>query len=349
MFSLNVVKVVTSEGERSPVAAAPIDPKSLFRPIMIRPGKSGKPVKVGRADLDALCRRIIDATADIAGRAALVKAGNILTGWVSARPHLIGSSWERQFRKLARGLKKIGSGATTKTPFQLFGKGNGKLPFATWSTLPVFTCPGAGECAKWCYSFRSWRYPAPFARQLQNTLLLWYAPEIIRSKFLALPEGITFRLHVDGDFASLEDISFWMEALSARPDIACYTYSKSWDLLRLWGGDHKNAWPQNFLLNLSTGGRGLATEQHMRALPITRGVFACVSVRGVYRPAKKGNVGFARYDDEAYYRAVKEVAQAKGMGKKVFLCPGKCGDCTPKGHACGMPEMRGVLIVNGEH
>ena len=54
--------------------------------------------------------------------------------------------------------------------FKIFTKGNGKLPFYSFSSLPGVTCPGAGDCLKFCYSFRSWRYPAAFFRQIQNTI-----------------------------------------------------------------------------------------------------------------------------------------------------------------------------------
>lgn len=59
-------------------------------------------------------------------------------------------------------------------------KGNQKLPFVSYSELPMSTCPGAGACAVredqpsgekgWCYSFRAWRMPNPFARQFLCTL-----------------------------------------------------------------------------------------------------------------------------------------------------------------------------------
>lgn len=59
----------------------------------------------------------------------------------------------------------------------ILAKGNGKLPFMSYSELPMATCPGAGDCAVysqqtagWCYSFKAWRYPDAFARQFLNTL-----------------------------------------------------------------------------------------------------------------------------------------------------------------------------------
>lgn len=62
-------------------------------------------------------------------------------------------------------------------------KGNQKLPFASYSTLPMASCPGAGGCkvelvktgsgltkTGYCYSFTAWRYPDSFARQFRNCL-----------------------------------------------------------------------------------------------------------------------------------------------------------------------------------
>jgi hypothetical protein len=61
-------------------------------------------------------------------------------------------------------------------------KGNQKLPFAAYSTLPMATCPGAGGCSVtatttakprldgYCYSVKAWRYPDAWARQFRNTL-----------------------------------------------------------------------------------------------------------------------------------------------------------------------------------
>ena len=64
----------------------------------------------------------------------------------------------------------------------LAGDGNAKLPYVSYSELPMSTCPGAGTCgvygkdkqtggpSGYCYSFKAWRYPSSFARQFLNTL-----------------------------------------------------------------------------------------------------------------------------------------------------------------------------------
>jgi len=180
---------------------------------------------------------------------------------------------------------------------------------------------------------------------VQNSLLLRFAPEMIESAFVALPHGITFRLYVDGDFATADDVRFWFEALRGRPDISAYGYSKSWELL--WDYAQANALPTNYVLNLSSGGRPQrVSKAQMLSLPITRGEFVALPVN--YRPAGvRGNVGFKRYAEPQYHRAVRAAAAAAGLGK-VFSCPGKCGDCSGVGHVCGMRGLS-LPVVIGVH
>lgn len=67
-----------------------------------------------------------------------------------------------------------------KAPFSVWNvDGNNKLPFASFSVLPIVTCPGASECITYCYSLKAWRYPASFFRQVQNTLLLAHNRDVI--------------------------------------------------------------------------------------------------------------------------------------------------------------------------
>jgi len=247
--------------------------------------------------------------------------------------------------KLAKGLAKIAvkraGGKTFSAPCSVFTYGNSKLPFAGFSTLPGHTCPGAGECLEWCYSFKAWRHVGAWARQLSNTLLLKFRPDIVRQMFDGLEAEIILRLYVDGDFGSMADIDFWFSALKARPDIRAYGYSKSWDLLWSWGT--KNVFPANYQLNLSSGGRPQqVSREAMHKLSIARGDFLTIPIE--YHGVK----GFARYDDPLYHRAVRDAATKMGLGK-VFSCPGKCGECAAGEHACGSKRFSGVTIVNGTH
>jgi len=228
-----------------------------------------------------------------------------------------------------------------RLPHEIFAEeGNVKLPFVAFSTLPVVTCPGAGACAgisspggkpnlrrAFCYSLRAWRYPGAFLRQCQNTLLLRFNRRAIIDAFKALPEGITFRLYVDGDFDCESTAVFWFNLMRQRQDVACYGYSKSWSIIEKLAG----LVPPNYALNLSSGGIDDDDDEfraRLRALPFVRGDFLALPVEGDFAR------GYARYDDPEYHRAVRAAAAAAGLGK-VFSCPGTCGACTGAGHACG--------------
>jgi len=117
-----------------------------------------------------------------------------------------------------------------------------------------------------------------------------------------------------------------------------YGYSKSFrELLayndRLAYGEN---WPSNYLLNLSGGhAHDIDTVEKMKALPITRGTFDAVSIG---RKVKASDHGKPETN-----KAIRSVAG------KVFPCPGKCGSCTPKGHACGSERFRGIPIAIAVH
>lgn len=232
-------------------------------------------------------------------------------------------TWQALLLRFAEALE------TGRLPHSIFAmNGNVKLPFVAFSTLPIVTCPGAGECAEWCYSLRAWRYPAAFLRQCMNALLLRFNRRAVIDAFKALPQGITFRLYVDGDFDSMETLVFWMNLLRQRQDVQAYGYSKSWALLLAYPAA---MFPPNYVLNISSGSihdGDDAMRQRMLELPITRGEFIAVKL------SRKHAKGFAKYSSPDYHRDARESAAAAGLGK-VFSCPGDCGGCTGRGHACG--------------
>lgn len=220
---------------------------------------------------------------------------------------------------------------------KIFIKGNSKLPFYSFSTLPLVTFPGKGECANYCYSLKAWRYPHAFYRQVQNTILLRFHSHKIMEAFSKLPKNVDFRLYVDGDFDSIETMEFWFNMLNIRKDIKAYGYSKSWQLFL----DYKNSgksFPENYKLNLSSGSKYEnfgPMRSEMKALPITRGEF--IAVDAGKKPTKK-----------------QVITAAKNSGlKKLFVCPGKCGECISQGgkniHACGSDVLQNVNVVIGMH
>ncbi len=235
---------------------------------------------------------------------------------------------------------------TGTPPFSVWNvKGNNKLPFASFSALPGSTCPGAGACWNggkgYCYSLKSWCRPAAFMRQVQNTLLLRHNQQIVANATYALPQNTTCRLYVDGDFDSLRTLTFWMLVLHERPDLTVYGYSKSWNLFvmfdRMWA--KKIGWPKNYLLNLSNGSKYERLRAKMERLPVVRGNFIAL-------PIERRLAG--KYGQPEYKQAVRQAAKDAGL-ERVFVCPGKCGECTKVGHLCGMESARGVDVVIGVH
>ena len=243
----------------------------------------------------------------------------------------------------SRFIDWLDAGTPEDTPFAVWSlEGNVKLPFAAFSAAPVVTCPGAGACALdgWCYSLKAWRFPAAYFRQVQNTFLLTKSAgrRIVANATNALPADIACRLYVDGDFATVAQVAFWMSLFNGRPDLSVYGYSKSWRQLLAYdavGGK----WPDNYCLNLSNGGNAENLRPAVAKLPIVRGDFLAVDI-------DKRLAG--KYGSKEYKAAVRQAAAQAGISRP-FVCPGKCGECTPKGHLCGRPAAAGVNVVIGVH
>lgn len=247
-------------------------------------------------------------------------------------PQFAGKGWQSAFLRLA---DVFNDGEPRFSVFAMGG--NSKLPFVAFSSLPGVTCPGAGACLDFCYSYRAWRYPAAFARQCQNAFMLRFCRDSLRAQFRSIasqrPDGFDFRLYVDGDFSSVSDVEFWMDCLRAAPSCRAYGYSKSFAVLLAYAG----MWPENYMLNVSSGhNSGPDVVDRVMALPITRGEFRAVSLG---RTVKSSEHGTAAVNAELR-AAVQE---------KVFPCPGKCGTCTGAGHACGLPQLRGRIIAIAVH
>lgn len=249
-------------------------------------------------------------------------------------------SWRKVMVKLQRFADCRGS----IEAFKVFVKGNSKLPFFSFSTLPVSTCPGAGDCKNWCYSLKAWRYPSAFARQVANTLLMRFNRSIIIEQFNKLPDNITLRLYVDGDFESSEQVNFWFNLLKTRSSISAYGYSKSWDEV-FQACQIMGELPKNYRLNLSSGGLIRSVSKNMmETLSITRGSFIAVKID----PSLMTKTRFAL---PQYHDAVRQAGKEL-TGKAVFSCPGKCGECDIKGkQACGntFAPANGLTIAIGIH
>jgi len=280
---------------------------------------------------NAQCRRLAN---DVINATTITEQIQLLSDAIDNLPS-DAPGWKTALLKLKLWLidARMRGFDNAKLAFKVFAKGNGKLPFWSFSTLPGTTCPGAGECLSFCYSFTSWRFPSSFCRQLQNTILIMSEDgrERIAQEFNALRIGAIVRLYVDGDFDSVQTVEFWFALLATREDIWAYGYSKSWVELLAYA-ESGVAFPQNYVLNLSSGSlHGDDMRSRMASLPITRGEFRAVAIDTEGLPN-----GVKRYDDRVYHDRVRK-ASLEQTGQRVFSCPGKCGSCRFASgmHACG--------------
>ena len=174
--------------------------------------------------------------------------------------------------------------------------------------------------------------------------MLLVNPDYILKDWLKLPEHSTIRLYVDGDFDSLNTLEFWMNTIAKRPDLTVYGYSKSWSLFLQYDKKHNGNWPTNYLLNLSSGSMyGEAIKKKMLTLTVCRGEFVALPVPEKMPLKDKDAQAWAQWA-----KVLKDIAKKHGYDR-AFVCPGRCGTCTPKGHACGMPEFKGIPILIGIH
>lgn len=236
-----------------------------------------------------------------------------------------------------------------KTPFSIFAeKGNSKLPsFVAFSSLPGVTCPGAGDCLQFCYSFKAWRTPVAFGRQTMNAYILRFKPQLIVAALDALmhkkkfSNGFTLRLYVDGDFSSVSDFALWQGILAERPNIAAYGYSKSFNEILAYAKSGAS-FASNYVLNVSGGhNHDIDTVKQIEALPITRGSFVAVPVVHKGRSIDHGNT--------EHRKQVQSATKAMHSVKMAFACPGQCNTCTSSGHACGSMKFKGITIGIAVH
>jgi hypothetical protein len=318
-------------------------------------GNATKATKATKAQLNSFARQALNGTLpDMPAAWECLNCGG--TGRKGIDPSKSCSCWHFGYLKFAEFMD------TGQAQFTIIAKGNGKLPFYAYSQLPGFTCPGAADCLViklgngttkdgWCYSFKAWRYPAAFFRQLQNTILMdtTAGRQQIMAAFHKLPAGATYRHLVDGDFRDAGHMSFAFRMLMSRPDVKAYGYSKSWPLFLAWADSGKPI-PGNYVLNLSGGskyGEEMADEMRQLVnadgLPVVRDSFLALPVSHKMPAGGKLNT-----DWQAWAAEIRQTAAAAGMGK-VWVCPGKCGDCAGgKGvnvHACGSLNFNMPVII----
>jgi hypothetical protein len=221
--------------------------------------------------------------------------------------------------------------------------GNNKLPFQSFSALPMITCPGLDDCLAFCYSFKAFRYPGAFMRQLVNTCRLMSANrQEITDAFMSIPKNETVRLYVDGDIHNLTTLTYWFNLAKSREDLRIYGYSKSWEIFLDYQATGQD-FPTNYILNLSGGSKYenpifADIKTRVSQLPIVRGEFIAVKT-DIHMPKGTTSKEIRKSSNWLKYQQAVMDASKKLGHSKVFVCPGRCGDCSAKTHACGNPAL----------
>lgn len=107
------------------------------------------------------------------------------------------------------------------------GKGIGKV------SLPaVQTCPGRGDCEKFCYAAKLMqRFPAYNNMVQTHQQILEESPDGYKAQVIADIDYQGFkvvRIHESGDFYSVEQINLWAEIAQEMPSVVFYAYTRSW-------------------------------------------------------------------------------------------------------------------------
>jgi hypothetical protein len=142
---------------------------------------------------------------------------------------------------------------------QLITRGNSKLGKGVFVTsLPAGeSCPGATDwCSRFCYAkkgfFTMTTHRNKYSRQLA---LLRSDPGAyeaqLRFELSKLKTGSVMRFHVAGDIDSVEHIGIIARAISSRPDIQFYLYTRSWRVAELREAIERQLFP---LANLHVWG-----------------------------------------------------------------------------------------------
>ena len=113
-----------------------------------------------------------------------------------------------QLARYGIGNLKIGLGVYTYS--RLAGRPMGETPT---------TCPGStDECERICY-----------AKRIDGPVKAIYLQNSVTSEVPPIPaECKVLRIHVSGDFDTVEYIHHWIDRLTERPDVTAWAYTRSW-------------------------------------------------------------------------------------------------------------------------
>lgn len=131
-------------------------------------------------------------------------------------------------------------------------EGNEKTSCFSFDLPAKVTCPGATAlCASKCYASKLASAYPNVGRKYARNLEFANSTEFVRHMVANIPFGCEFRIHVSGDFHSVEYIAKWKEIVRKRPDVTFYAYTRSWRIEELWFAIMELNASSNVNINLS--------------------------------------------------------------------------------------------------
>ncbi len=108
-------------------------------------------------------------------------------------------------------------------------KGNSKTECFSFDLPAIETCPGrSAECERDCYAANLMRIYKNVDAKYRRNEAFRHTDGFVDYMVQTIPQDCQFRIHVSGDFDSIEYVRAWIRIALARPDVTFYAYTRSW-------------------------------------------------------------------------------------------------------------------------
>lgn len=182
-------------------------------------------------------------------------------------------AWTEKTRERAKALQEMANGAA---PVVHISEGvsklkNGEVNIPAWSLLPFVTCRNARACGNLCYvnGILS-RYPNVAKTWAENTAAAMDGSfEKTVSAWVAWNRPRYFRIHVSGDFFSLDYFKAWVRIARKNRGTKFLAFSKSFDIIRAFLAEGGRI-PKNLSVLLSVWPTMEEPSDLMDRFPVSR-------------------------------------------------------------------------------
>ena len=188
-------------------------------------------------------------------------------------------------------------------------KGNDKLGNIPSFSLPsIQTCPySTSICRRLCYAAKLERIYPNVKKAYSHNLAASSDPLFVQNMIKAIGKSKVFRIHVSGDFYSVDYIQAWDVIISECPNTMFYAYTRSWQGMDLLPALESLKENKNLVILASvdaeTGfdvpqGWRMATmgEQPVKTVSCpqqTKKALSCEACKLCFNPKTSANIEFA--------------------------------------------------------